>query len=154
MSIPRFLTAINGIAQLWAADGQFLGLLSSDQSDPNSISNFYGNYGSSCGIYSIRNSAGLYGSESGIYSPYNTCCLNPPITFYQGQPVLMVTRNPYVQTNGLPVIDPDFLLGVYAQLSNSPNLFYSDPMEQLNQARRDYMQALNTQSAMIASMFH
>ena len=30
MSIPEFLAAINGIAQLWAADRQFLGVLSSD----------------------------------------------------------------------------------------------------------------------------
>lgn len=119
MSIVDFLVSVNGVAQLWAADGQFLGVLSSNLYDPNSISNPHANYGGSHGIYSIRNLYGLYGSQYGVYSPYNNFCINPPVVFYQNQPVLMVTKNSYVISNGLPIIDPDLLLGVYAQLANS-----------------------------------
>ncbi|AUT03906.1 hypothetical protein CLI64_27915 [Nostoc sp. CENA543] len=119
MSIIDFLISMNGVAQLWASDGQFLGTLSSNLYDPNSISNPHGMYGSSQGIYSIRNSYGLYGGLYGVHSPYNNYCINPPIILYQGQPVLMVTKNSYVMSNGLPVVDPDLLLGLYAQLSHS-----------------------------------
>lgn len=54
MSTLDFLVAINGIGQLWATDGQFLGLLSSDQNDLNSINNLYGVYGSQKLFLSIR----------------------------------------------------------------------------------------------------
>lgn len=120
MSIVDFLVSVNGVAQLWAADGQFLGVLSSNLYDQNSISNPHGIYGGSYGMYSIQNSYGLYGSQYGLYSPYNIYCLNPPIVLYQGQPVLIVTRNSYVLSNNLPVVDPELLLGVYApQIINS-----------------------------------
>lgn len=119
MNIIDFLAAIDGVAQLYAGDNQFLGVLSSNQYDVNSISNACGLYGSTCGVYSIRNSVGIYGSSCGIYSPYNTYCQNPPIVIYQGQVVFIVTNNSYAQTYGLPVVDPDLLLGVYAQLRNS-----------------------------------
>ncbi|WP_242063549.1 hypothetical protein [Nostoc sp. FACHB-892] len=143
MSIPQFLTGINGIAQLWAADGQFLGLLSSDRHDPNSISNLHGIYGSTHGTHSIRNFHGMYGGSHGSYSPYNLYCNNPPFVIYQGQPVLTVTRNAYAQTNGLSVIDPDFLLDIYVQLNNSANLFDSAPIDWFNQAAFDTQQNIN-----------
>lgn len=117
MSILDFLTNVNGVAQLWAPNGQFLGVLSSDQYDVNSISNPYGLYGGSHGFYSIQNPCGMYGGVCGFYSPYNISSFNPPIVLYQNQPVLVVTRNSYIQTNGLPVVDPDLILSVYAQLA-------------------------------------
>lgn len=69
MSIIEFLRSINGLGQLWAADCQFLGLLSSNQYDPNSICNPNGIYGSSWSAMSIRAEYGMYGSEHGIFSP-------------------------------------------------------------------------------------
>jgi hypothetical protein len=143
MSIPEFLAAINGIAQLWAADRQFLGVLSSDRYDPNSISNLHGMYGSAYGLYSIRNQHGIYGGAYGLYSPYNTHCLNPPFVLHQGQAVLVVLKNAHFQTNGVPVIDPDFLLDIYAQFSNSPNSVYSAPIERVYQNTEHTQQALN-----------
>lgn len=119
MRILDFLVAVNGVAQLWGANEQFLGVLSSNQYDVNSISNLHGIYGGQYGLYSISNLHGMYGGQSGLYSPYNTFCLNPPVIFYQAQPMLMVTRNSYVQTNGLPVVDPDLVIEVYAQLKSS-----------------------------------
>lgn len=121
MTILDFLVAINGAGQLWAGDGQFLGVISTDRYDSNSIGNSFGVYGGQFGVYSIVNSFGVYGGQFGAYSPYNPFCPNPPIIVYQGQPVLMITRNAYAQTNGLQVIDPDLLVSVYAQLSNSAN---------------------------------
>ena len=146
MSIQQFLAEIDGMAQLWSANGQFLGLLSSNQYDANSISNFHGIYGSPHGLYSIRNLYGMYGGEYGLYSPYNPYCLNPPIIFYQGQAVLMVTRNTYVVANGLPIIDPDFLLGMYAQ-------GFSSPMDRLNQASYDTQNHINQAAIITMSMF-
>lgn len=134
MTILEFLTAINGTAQLWAANGQFLGVLSSNQYDVNSISNPYGMYGGQHGLYSISNPHGMYGGQHGLYNPYNSYCLNPPIIYYQGQPILMVTRNSYVQTNGLQVIDPDLLIIAYTQAKNSPTFFYADAVQRMFQA--------------------
>ncbi|MCX7596014.1 MAG: hypothetical protein N2235_20115 [Fischerella sp.] len=156
MSILQFLAAANGIAQLWSsADGQFLGLLSSDRHDTNSISNLHGIYGSLYGTYSIRNPHGLYGGVHGAHSPYNPYCGNPPVVFYQNQIVLVITRNTNFQTNGLPIIDPDFLLGVFMQLGYSPNMFYpiSNPMDSFNQATWNTQQFLIQSAAIIASMF-
>lgn len=127
----EFFAAVNGMAQLWAADGQFLGILSSDRYNSYSINNIHGDYGSSHGTYSIRNSAGLYGNTSGIYSPYNTKGIDPPIFSYDGQAVLVVTKNLalYKQVNGLLLIDPDLLLAVYAKLANfESKLHPSEPI--------------------------
>lgn len=112
-SIVDFLAAVDSIAQLWAADGQFLGVLSSNQYDLNSVANPSGFYGGSCGVYSIQNPSGMYGGACGFYSPYNISCMNPPVVLYQNQAVLVVTRSLYAQTSGLPVVDPDLLLSIY-----------------------------------------
>ncbi|HEY9800286.1 MAG TPA: hypothetical protein V6D25_08000 [Leptolyngbyaceae cyanobacterium] len=134
MTMLEFLTAINGAGQLWAGNGQFLGLLSSNRYDVNSISNPHGMYGSQHGLYSISNQYGMYGGQHGLYSPYNSYCLNPPIIFYQQQAVLMVTRNSYVQTNGLQVIDPDLLIIAYTQLKNTPTYFDVDAIARMFKA--------------------
>ncbi|MEH2294828.1 hypothetical protein [Nostoc sp.] len=118
MQILDFLVAVNGVAQLCGADGQFLGLLSTNQYEINSISNQYGMYGGQYGLYSISNQYGMYGGQYGLYSPYNTNCLNPPVIFYQGQPMLIVTRNNFVQNHGLLIVDPDLVIGVYTQLAS------------------------------------
>lgn len=125
MTILEFLVALNGVGQIWSGNGQFLGVLSTNQYDSNSIGNPHGMYGSQFGLYSIFNPSGLYGGTHGLYSPYNAFCLNPPVVVYQSQPVLMITRNAYAQTNGLQVIDPDLLVSVYAQLTNSANSYHS-----------------------------
>ena len=114
MSILESLASVNGIAQLWAADSQFLGVLSSNQSDPNSITN-PNTYGSFYSYHSINNPASPYGGACGLYSPYNITCINPPVILYQGQPILVVSKNLSVLTNGLSIIDPDLMLSIYTQ---------------------------------------
>ncbi|BAY24338.1 hypothetical protein NIES2100_41330 [Calothrix sp. NIES-2100] len=125
VSILDFLVSINGVGKLWAADGQFLGVLSSDRYDSNSINNPDGMYGGTYGIYSISNPYGVYGGTYGIYSPYNTYCINPPFVVYQGQVVLVLSKNANFQSNGVPVIDPDLLVSVYAKIGQPQNPFYS-----------------------------
>lgn len=116
MDILDFLSAANGIAQLCAADGQFLGLLTSNQYDRKSIIN-PNTYGSSYSYHSIQNPVSPYGGDCGVYSPYNLTCTNPPIILYQEQPVLVVTKKAYVLGSSLPIVDPDLMLGVYARHS-------------------------------------
>ena len=52
--------------QIYAPDGTYLGNLNSNQYDPNSVSNPYGQYGSRYSPNSINNPYGQYGSP---YSP-------------------------------------------------------------------------------------
>ncbi len=55
--------------------GKYLGNLSSNQYDPNSVSNPYGKYGSKYSPDSINNEYGTYGSEysnSSVNNPYAT----------------------------------------------------------------------------------
>ncbi len=112
--ILEFLQTIDGQAQLWTNDGQFLGLLSSNQFDFNSICNPNGTYGSSCLVTSIRNPSGLYGSTWGIYSPYNPNSLCPPAIVCQGRVVGFLTKNRNLCTNGVPIIDPDIVFATYS----------------------------------------
>lgn len=128
MNILEFLRAIDGQAQLWTNDGQFLGVLSSNQYDPNSICNPNGTYGSSYSVTSIRNPSSLCGSAWGTYSPYNPNSLCPPAIVYQGQVVGFVTRNRYLCTNGVPTIDPDLLFAAYssnARATPNPHNLYT-----------------------------
>ncbi|HAA30544.1 MAG TPA: hypothetical protein DCE56_26245 [Cyanobacteria bacterium UBA8553] len=111
---------LDGYGQLWSPSGQFLGLLSSNQRHLNSIINPKGPYGSFYSPSSIQNPQGLYGSPEGIYSPYNPHCINPPVIFFRGQPLLVLTRNLNLYTNGLNIVDVDLMLTIYEELSNFP----------------------------------
>ena len=60
-----------GPPRLYSSDGKYLGNLSTNQADPNSISNEAGQYGSEASPDSIYNKAGKYGSQASPYSPNN-----------------------------------------------------------------------------------
>lgn len=113
------ILTINGSAALMAADGTYLGLVSSNRNDSNSICNPNGQYGSSWSQYSVRNEFGQYGGQFGIYSPYNSFCLNPPAIIYQNRVVLRVTKNKfYLSPEGVLPVEPDFLFGVLLSASS------------------------------------
>ncbi len=133
MNIIEFLRSINGLAQLWAANGQFLGLLSSNQYDPNSICNPNGMYGSSWSATSIRTEYSMYGAEYGVYSAYNPYCVQPPAIVFQNQIVLVVTRNQYAVTNGVQSVDPDLLFIAYS----SNNYAAPNPLNTYTQRHRN-----------------
>lgn len=59
--------------------GQYLGNLSSNQYDPNSVSNPYGRYGSKYSPDSINNPYGQYGSKYSNDSPNNPYGSNAPV---------------------------------------------------------------------------
>jgi hypothetical protein len=61
--------------KLYAPDGTFLGNLNSNQFDPNSVSNPFGQYGSPYAPNSINNQFGKYGSPyspNSVRNPYAT----------------------------------------------------------------------------------
>lgn len=133
MNILEFLRSIDGLGQLWAANGQFLGILSSNQYDQNSICNQNGIYGSSHSATSIRAEYSMYGGEYGVYSPYNSYCVQPPAIFFQNRTVLVVTRNRYAVTNGVQIVDPDLLFIAYSSNAHAA----LNPLNAYTRMRRD-----------------
>jgi hypothetical protein len=125
--LAQALVALDGQVGLVAQDGNFLGLMSSDTNHPNSIinPNTYGNPYED----TIYNQNSQYGGQHGLQSPYNFFCLNPPIMIDVNDKYLtLVTRNNNLITNGLDIIDIDFMLGLLygiagQQRSNSNEQF-------------------------------
>ena len=93
--ILQDLTALDGKLELYAWDGQFLGLLSSDLNDANSIINLR-TYGNAQNINSIHYKHGIYGGQYGRYSPYNYRCSYPPSIVFQRQCIGIVSKNKYI----------------------------------------------------------
>lgn len=61
--------------QLYGADGHYLGNLSANPYDPNSVNNPYGRYGSTYSSESINNPYGRHGSpysNESVNNPYAT----------------------------------------------------------------------------------
>jgi hypothetical protein len=70
--------AASAQAYIVAPNGQYLGNLSANQYDPNSVSNPYGQYGSQYGANSINNPYGRYGSPYSSQSPNNPYATQTP----------------------------------------------------------------------------
>jgi hypothetical protein len=115
------LITLDGKLELYAQDGHFLGLLSSDRHDPNSIINLR-TYGNAHNINSIHYEYGIYGGQYGQHSPYNCCCLYPPTIVFQQQFVAIVSKNKHILDRDLTIIDPDLLLSIYTDLSSHVTL--------------------------------
>jgi len=64
--------------QIYASDGKYLGNLSDNAYDPNSVSNPYGRYGSPYSPDSINNPYGRYGSPYSPESPNNPYAIGRP----------------------------------------------------------------------------
>ncbi len=62
-----------------AADGTYLGKLSSNPYDPQSVANPYGKYGSPYSPTSINNPYSQYGSAYSTMSPNNPYAIKPPV---------------------------------------------------------------------------
>ena len=106
---PNLLTSkINaGESFLLANDGQFLGKLSLNQFDAESISNSYGLFGSQYSATSIFNKYGNYGSQYSALSPFNRFTSTPPMIYLKGRFFGYLTKNVYM---GPSSIDPDNLI--------------------------------------------
>ena len=81
-------------------NGQYLGNLSNNQYDPNSISNPYGQYGSPYSPNSVNNPYGQYGSPYSPDSANNPYATNPP-RVYAPSSNTYGTQNPY-QLSSIP----------------------------------------------------
>jgi hypothetical protein len=90
-----------------AEDGQFLGKITANSVDSQSIINEVGRFGSEVSSTSIRNSVGRYGSEVSSLSPFNEVASTPPRIFKNGRFVAYLTTNS-VKT---PRVDPRSLVG-------------------------------------------
>jgi len=80
-----------------ANDGQYLGKLSLNMYDTESILNVYGIYGSQYSVVSIKNPYGIYGSPYSSLSPYNPYTSTPPAIYLRGMKHGYLTLNPYLQ---------------------------------------------------------
>ncbi len=90
-SFPLYLYADDGT-------GTFLGEISSNKYDTDSIANEYGNYGSKYQTKSIFNQYGNYGSKYSQYSVFNQYATNPPkILDKNGKVVGYLTANKYIK---------------------------------------------------------
>lgn len=89
-----------------ANDGQYLGKLSLNKYDTDSVSNPYGNYGSKYSSSSILNKYSNYGSAYSSLSPFNKYSNTPPVIYLRGVKYGFLTKNPYV---GGVRLDPEEL---------------------------------------------
>ncbi len=68
--------------KLYSQDGEYLGKLSANQFDPESISNPVGVYGSPCSPKSVNNPVGRYGSTVSPESANNPLATNAPRIYH------------------------------------------------------------------------
>ncbi len=79
-----------------ANDGQYLGKLSLNIYDPESILNVYGLYGSQYSVVSTKNPYGIYGSPYSSLSPNNPYTSTPPTIYLRGVKYGYLTLNPFL----------------------------------------------------------
>ncbi|OGW78853.1 MAG: hypothetical protein A3I73_00935 [Omnitrophica bacterium RIFCSPLOWO2_02_FULL_45_16] len=70
--------------KLYSQDGKYLGRVSSNPVDPDSISNPVGRYGSPVSVDSVNNPVGRYGSAVSSESANNPLATNAPRIVYDG----------------------------------------------------------------------
>lgn len=87
---------------LVAEDGQFLGKITDNPFDTDSILNQYSPYGSPYSSTSIFNPYSPYGSEYGAFSINNPYCGSPPKLFINGKIIGHVTTNRYLHDRIAP----------------------------------------------------
>ena len=90
------LAAFAQAPQLYANDGtgKYLGNLSANQFDPNSVSNPFGRYGSQFSADSINNPFGVYGSQFSPYSPTNPFTTHAPMIMSPMMPLNVMRPMP------------------------------------------------------------
>jgi hypothetical protein len=92
-------------AKIFAPDGAYLGRISRDRYDSESIGNSYGEYGSRYSATSIFNTYGEYGGPYGRYSPFNSYSTEPPRVMINDRVIGYLTKNQYIANR----IDPEEL---------------------------------------------
>lgn len=90
----KFNSLLN--ARIVGNDGTFLGIISKDSYDLNSINNKYGNYGSRYSATSIFNEYGNYGGQYSAMSPFNPYSNTPPKLYIDKSFAGYLTVNSYI----------------------------------------------------------
>ena len=97
MTINELNTRISkGESFIVANDGQFLGKLSLNIYDSESILNAYGQYGNPYSYTSINNKFSIYGSQYSSLSPYNPYTSTPPTIYLRGNKFGFLTVNQFL----------------------------------------------------------
>lgn len=120
----------HGKSYLVGQDSQFLGKITDNSFDNDSILNEYGPYGSSYSATSIFNEYSPYGSPYGQYSINNPYCSTPPKLFLNGRFAGVVTKNQYVAN---AIATEGFL---YTLKNNIQSLLAGQIVESETQARK------------------
>jgi len=106
MSITTSAIAqVNSGLHLVGSDGVYLGKLTTNEYDPDSVFNEYGDYGSEYSDTSIWNEFCPYGSDFSNKSAFNDFATEPPIIVYNGEAIGYLTKNEF-KPNAL---DPKYL---------------------------------------------
>jgi hypothetical protein len=71
--------ALADAPKIYSQDGKYLGNLSANQLDPDSVNNPYGQYGSEISPDSINNDIGQYGSPISNESASNPYAMESPV---------------------------------------------------------------------------
>ncbi len=105
----------NAPLQVVGRDHTFLGVVSNNQYESQSICNQYGSFGSPYSQTSVWNKYGKYGGAYSDMGAYNSNAQKPPIVIQNGQPVAVLTKNLRLQG----AYDPDvFFQKVCGQPAN------------------------------------
>jgi hypothetical protein len=94
-------------AKIVANDGTYLGKVTSNSYDSDSIGNTYGDYGSRYSSKSIFNEYGEYGGQFSIKSPFNKYTTTPPRIITQSGQWAYLTENELIS----PRIDTYVVIG-------------------------------------------
>lgn len=89
-------------SSLEAADGTFLGKVSQNKYDNESLANKYGPYGNPYNANSIFNNYGTYGNKYNQLSPFNDYSRMPPKFVKGGRVIAYLTTNQFIT----PRVDP------------------------------------------------
>ncbi|MFB2938630.1 hypothetical protein ACE1B6_25550 [Aerosakkonemataceae cyanobacterium BLCC-F154] len=107
VSVVDAIRSLDGKAYIRAADGQGLGIVSSDQYAAESICNKYGNFGSPYSGTSVLNRYAEYGSPYSNISAFNPRAQKPPVVIFEGGAIFL-SKNPKLANR----IDPEIFFGV------------------------------------------
>lgn len=97
---------LSGESYIEAADGTFLGKLTPNRFDTESIFNQFGPYGNRFSQTAIYNRFSPYGNQFSNLSAYNKFTQTPPKLFVKGKFMAYVTVNEYLR----PRVHPDELM--------------------------------------------
>ena len=90
------VTPVFGVTILVAQDGQFLGVVSTNPFDFDSLANSFGTFGNRFSSLSIWNEFGTYGSPFSSLSPWNAFTSTPPILIENGMAIGYLTVNAFL----------------------------------------------------------